>query len=74
MGLLYTKFYMDFEEDEWRQHSTNPLVFEAVSNVTLDIEDASHKIHKISFKKGAKLEMLRIVGKYRLCWDDADLS
>lgn len=72
MGLLYTKFYMDFEQDEWRQESAEPLIFEAVSKVTLDIEDTSHKLYKVAFKKGAKLKVLRVVGKYRISWDDRD--
>ena len=28
MGLLYTKFYMDFDEEEWDQISNNPIIFQ----------------------------------------------
>ena len=75
MGLLYTTFYMDFNEDEWNQFSNNPAKFQTIKDgVTLDIEDLSHKTYKLSFKKGGKIEMLWVVGrKYRFVWDDDDL-
>ncbi len=74
MGLLYTKFYMDFEEDEWQQISNNPLVFQTIKNdVNLEIEDTSHKSYKLNFKKGGKLKMFRVTGKFRLTWDNEDV-
>ena len=74
MGLLYTKFYLDFEPEEWKQVSTNPVIFEALDdNVTLEIDDATQKNYKLKFKKGGKLQMFRVVGKFRLTWDDDDL-
>ncbi len=74
MGLLYTKFYMDFEEDEWQQISNNPLVFQTIKNdVNLEIEDTSHKSYKLNFKKSGKLKMFRVTGKFRLTWDDEDV-
>ena len=74
MGLLYTTFYMDFEEDEWNQISINPPIFQTIKDdVTLDIEDVSHKAYKLKFKKGGKCEMLRVVGKFRVIWNDDDL-
>jgi len=40
MGLLYTKFYMDFDQNDWTQISNNPIVFQTQNdNVSLDIED-----------------------------------
>ena len=43
MGLLYTKFYMDFDEPEWKQISNNPIVFQTQKdNVVLEVED-THK-------------------------------
>ncbi|MFQ5475866.1 MAG: hypothetical protein ACE5DT_02420 [Nitrosopumilus sp.] len=73
MGLMYTTFYMDFEEDEWKQISNNPIVFQTIKNdVTLEIEDTSHKSYKLNFKKGGKLKMFRVTGKFRLTWDDED--
>lgn len=73
MGLMYTTFYMDFEEDEWKQISNNPIVFQTIKNdVTLEIEDTSHKSYKLNFKKGGKLNMFRVTGKFRLTWDDED--
>lgn len=73
MGLLYTKFYLDFEEDQWRQASASPLVFEAASDVAaLEVEDTSHKFHRIRLRRGAKIEVLRVVGKYRIRWDGGD--
>jgi len=74
MGLLYTTFYMDFEEDEWNQISNNPIVFQTIKDdVTLEIEDSSHKSHKLNFKKRGKLKMFRVTGKFRLTWDDDDI-
>lgn len=74
MGLLYTKFYMDFEEDEWRQISNDPIVFQTIKNdVNLEIEDTSHKSYKLNFKKGGKLKMFRVTGKFRLTWDNEDI-
>lgn len=70
---MYTTFYMDFEEDEWKQISNNPIVFQTIKNdVTLEIEDTSHKSYKLNFKKGGKLKMFRVTGKFRLTWDDED--
>ena len=74
MGLLYTKFYMDFDEEEWNQISVDPIVFQTIKdNVSLEIEDTSHKSYKLNFKEGGKLNMFRVVGKFRLTWDDEDV-
>ena len=74
MVLLYTKFYMDFEESEWNQISNNPIIFQTIKdNVTLDIEDTSHKAYKLNFKKGGKLQMFRVTGKFRLTWNNDDV-
>ena len=74
MGLLYTKFYMDFDEEEWKQISIEPIVFQTIKDgVTLEIEDISHKSYKLNFKDGGKLKMFRVTGKFRLTWDDEDV-
>ena len=74
MGLLYTKFYTDFDADEWKQISNDPLLFQTIKNdVTLDIEDASHKSYKIHFKEGGKIKMFRVTGRFRITWDDDDV-
>lgn len=74
MGLLYTKFYLDFEPDEWKQISTNPIIFEALDdNASLDIEDTSQNAYKLKFKKGGRLQMFRVVGRFRITWDDEDI-
>jgi len=74
MGLLYTKFYLDFEDDQWKQVSNNPIVFQALKNdVTLEIEDISRKSYKLHFKEGGKLNMFRVTGKFRMTWDDDDI-
>ena len=74
MGLLYTKFYIDFDEDEWKQISTNPIVFQTLKDdVTLDIEDTSHKTYKLNFKDGGKIKIFRVTGKFRLTWDDEEI-
>ncbi|HJJ21949.1 MAG: hypothetical protein MT334_05125 [Candidatus Nitrosopumilus limneticus] len=74
MGLLYTMVHMDFDKDEWNQISNNPIVFQTKKdNVSLEIEDTSHKSFKLVFKNGAKFHMFRVTGKFRLTWDDDDI-
>ncbi len=74
MGLLYTKFYMDFDEEEWKQISNDPIVFQTIKDdVSLEIEDISHKSYKLNFKEGGKFNMFRVTGKFRLTWDDEDV-
>lgn len=65
---------MDFDEDEWKQISNEPIVFQTTKeNVTLEIEDTSHKSYKLNFKEGGKIKMFRVTGKFRLTWDDQDI-
>ena len=74
MGLLYTKFYMDFDEPEWKQVSNNPIVFRTQKdNVVLEVEDTAQKLYKLVFKNGSKFNMFRVTGKFRLTWDDDDI-
>ena len=73
MGLLYTKLYLTFDENEWKQISHNPTTFEALDDVSLEILDTSQNSKQLQFKKGGKISVLRVVGKYRLTWDDADI-
>ena len=74
MGLLYTKLYLDFEPNEWNQVSTNPVTFETLEDkVSLEIMDTSHNSYHLQFKKGGKLNLFRVVGKFRLTWNDDDL-
>ena len=74
MGLLYTKLYLNFEEDEWKQISNNPATFEALDNISLEILDTSQNSKHLQFKKGGKISILRVVGKFRLTWNDDDIS
>ena len=75
MGLLHTTQYLDFSSESWKIVSNNPAIFEAIDDsVVLDIRDVSHKEHRLVFKKGGKIEYMRSVGKYRLRWDDDDLT
>ena len=74
MGLLYTKFYMDFDEVEWKQISNEPIVFQTIKDdVSLEIEDTTQRLYKLNFKKGGKFKMFRVTGKFRLTWDDEDV-
>ena len=74
MGLLYSKFYMDFDDEDWKQISNNPIVFQTIKDdVVLEIEDTSHKSYKLNFKKGGKINMFRVTGKFRLTWNDEDV-
>ena len=74
MGLLYTKFYMDFDENEWKQISTNPIIFQTQKDDdSLDFEDTSHKSYKLILKNGAKFHMFRVTGKFRLTWNNDDI-
>ena len=75
MGLLHTLHYIDFSSESWKITSNDPAIFEAMdNNVVLNIRDVSHKEHKLVFKKGGRIEYMRSVGKYRLRWDDKDLT
>ena len=66
---------MDFDNTEWTQVSNNPIVFQTVKkDVSLEIEDTSHKSFRLNFKKGGKLNMFRVTGKFRITWDDDDIS
>jgi len=74
MGLLYTTFYLDFDEHEWKQISNNPIIFQTLQDdVSMDIEDSSHKSYKLNFKKGGKIQMFRVTGRFRLTWNDDDV-
>jgi hypothetical protein len=74
MGLLYTKLYVDFEPDEWKQISSSPVTFESLKdNVHLEIMDTSKNSCNLQFKKGGKLHLFRVVGKFRLTWDNEDI-
>jgi len=74
MGLMYTKLYVDFDEEDWKQISNDPIVFQTIKDdVTLEINDTSLKSSKLNFKKGGKLNMFRVTGKFRLTWDDDDV-
>src|SRR3989338_9869997 len=39
----------------------------------LEIYDTSQNSYKLKFKKGGRLQLFRVVGKFRLTWDDKDL-
>lgn len=74
MGLLYTKLYLDFEDNDWKQISTNPVTFECINdNVSLEILDPSQNSHHLQFKKGGKINLFRVVGKFRLTWENEDI-
>ena len=74
MGLIHTTCYLDFLIDSWKQISVNPTIFEVISDsVSLKIYDTSSKERKLAFRKGAKINYRRSVGKYRLTWNDEDL-
>ena len=74
MGLLYTKVHLDFDENDWKEISSNPIVFQTIKDdVTLEIETTSQKLHKLNFKKNGKLNMFRVTGQFRLTWDDDDI-
>lgn len=74
MGLLYTKFYLDFEPTEWKQASVEPVVFETIDDdVSIEINDTSQNSYKLKFRKGSRMQVLRVVGKFRLTWNDDDL-
>jgi hypothetical protein len=65
---------MDFDKHLWKQVSNNPIIFQAIQDDTnLEIEDISHKLHKLNFKNGGKLNMFRVTGRFRLTWNDDDV-
>jgi len=74
MGLMYTKLHLDFDDQEWKQISNDPVVFQTIKDdVTLEIDNTSLKSSKLNFKKGGKLNMFRVTGKFRLTWDNDDV-
>ncbi|GKS67447.1 hypothetical protein YTPLAS73_09940 [Nitrosarchaeum sp.] len=74
LGLLYTKFYIDFDSTEWKEVSSNPVIFETIADgVSLEIYDTSQNSYKLKFRKGGRIQLFRVVGKFRLTWDDNDL-
>ena len=75
MGLLYIKFYLDFEEEDWKQVSREPAIFETIhEDVSIEINDASQNSYRLKFKKGGRLKVLRVVGRFRLTWDNDDID
>ena len=75
MGLIHTVQYLDFSPEFWKIVSNNPTIFEAMDDSTvLHIRDISHRERKLVFKKGSRIEYIRSVGKYRLRWNDNDLT
>jgi hypothetical protein len=74
MGLLYTKLYLDFEASNWKEVSHNPTIFEAIADgVTIEVYDTSQISRKLTFRKGGKIQVFRVVGKFRLNWADEDI-
>jgi len=74
MGLLYTKVHLDFDENDWKEISSNPIIFQTIKDdVTLEIETTSQKLYKLNFKKNGKLNMFRVTGQFRLTWDNDDI-
>ena len=74
MGLLYTKVHLDFDENDWKEISSNPIIFQTIKDdVTLEIETTSQRLYKLNFKKNGKLNMFRVTGQFRLTWDDDDI-
>ena len=66
---------MDFDVEDWAQISNDPIVFQALKKDTiLEIEDTSHKSYKLNFKQGGKINMFRVTGKFRLTWNEDQLS
>jgi hypothetical protein len=74
MGLLYTRVHLDFDENDWKEISSNPIVFQTIKDdVTLEIETTSQKLYKLNFKKNGKLNMFRVTGQFRLTWNNDDI-
>jgi len=75
MGILFTTQYFDLEENEWKTISNFPATFECISdNATIEIDDINHRNYKLKFQKGAKLTITKVLGQYRLVWDEKDTT
>ena len=76
MGLLYTKLYLDFDPGHWEESATDPVTFRArADGAVLDIDDTSHKAHRLVFRKGGTVSVMRVTGKFRVRWgEDSILS
>ena len=74
MGLLYTTSYVDFDQSDWQQIRVDPPIFETkTDSVSLEIFDVTQKSYKLTFRKGAQVRSFRVVGKFRITWDDSYL-
>jgi hypothetical protein len=82
-AICETGDFLSFEPHEWKQVSTNPLIFEALKdNTVLKVIEIEHddsistqNRKRIEFKKGAKVEVSVVAGKlgallFRLTYDD----
>ena len=75
MGSLYTAQYFDLKLDEWKRTFKFPVNFECMrDSCTIEIVDLEGKTHKMAFQKGGTMKFEKIEGKFRLSWNDNDLT
>ena len=66
--------FTDFKADEWKITQGTPVIFESLKdNSIIEITDKENKIHKMTFRVGAKIIVDKFEGKFEFIWNDNDL-
>ena len=74
MGRLFFMQFTDFKADEWKITQGTPVIFESLKdNSIIKITDMENKIHKMTFRVGAKIIVDKFEGKFECIWNDNDL-
>jgi len=74
MGRLFFTQFADFKVDEWKITEGTPVIFESLKdNSKIEITDMENKIHKMTFRLGAKIIVDKFEGKFEFICNDNDL-
>jgi len=74
MGRLFFMQFADFKVDEWKITQGTPIIFESLKdNSIIEITDMENKIHKMTFRLGAKIIVDKFEGKFEFICNDNDL-
>ena len=74
MGRLFFMQFAEFKVDEWKITQGTPVIFESLKdNSIIEITDMKNKIHKMTFRLGAKIIVDKFEGKFEFICNDNDL-
>jgi hypothetical protein len=74
MGRLFFTQFAEFKVDEWKITQGTPVIFESLKdNSIIEITNMENKIHKMTFRVGAKIIVDKFEGKFECIWNDNDL-